>query len=216
MACSINLFSYLGGTPDTDGTWTLFSGGPVDLAVNGAASATFSDGNALGTDNNTTIDVSTSAAGTYVFRYSVAGGGSCEAAADVTVTVEDGVVAGVSQSIPKCSDDVVAYNIFDFFKGGNGLGTGVIAVTESGTIGGTGTSTAGAGYSAGTSSPTDDTFTPSLAPVGAHVFTYTVDNGDGTTPAGCTNCEWSGTLTITVYELPNAGTAGNVTLCNAA
>ncbi len=78
----------------------------------------------------------------------------------------------------------------------------------------TGSGTASPGYDANTAAGDDDTFNPLAATVGTYLFTYTVDNGDVTTPGGCTNCEATATLTINVVAAGDAGTNGAVTLCN--
>jgi len=205
MACTITLFDYLGGTPDTGGTWVLTSGGPTDLSVNGAATATYSNGNAIGVTHTVTIGVSDTPSGTYVFTYTV-GSVPCSDTATVTVTVVDGAVAGTANTYTYCDSDTTIYNIYSL------LGVSPLPDTD-GTW--TNTGTMSSGHEANTASGSDDTFQPSASEgVGTYLFTYTVDNGDVTTPGGCTNCEDSVTITINVVDTGDAGTNGAVTLCN--
>lgn len=204
MACTITLFDYLGGTPDTGGTWVLTSGGPTDLSVNGAATATYSNGNAIGVNHTVTVGVNDTAAGSYVFTYSV-GAVPCADTATVTVTVVDGAVAGTDFTISYCDSDNTEKNLYNL------LGVTPLPETD-GTWSGSGTSSPG--YTANTAAGNDDTFNPFDAGVGSYIFTYTVDNGNVTTPPGCTNCEDTATITINVVDTGDAGTNGAVTLCN--
>ena len=204
MACTITLFNYLGGPPQTGGTWVLTSGGPVDLSVNGGATSTYSNGNPIGVTHTVTIGVNDTAAGTYVFTYTV-GSSPCDDTATVTVTVVDGAVAGTSNTYTYCSSDGADKNLYSL------LGMSPTPATD-GVWSGIGTTASG--YVAGTASGTDNTFNPMAAGVGTYPFTYTVDNGDGTTPGGCDNCVDTAELTINVVAAGNAGTDGNVTLCN--
>lgn len=227
MACSITLFDYLGGTPDPSGTWTLTGvdnggGTTMDVAVDGGSVSTIAIGNAVGSTDIVTIEVSDTVAGDYEFTYTVAGGGSCAASTTVTVTVVDGAISGVTKTVNKCSDDDTVYNLWDFIIGGDGEGNPVdagypIAVTAGGTWSGTGT--AQDGYEANTAAATDDTIqvfdgvSTQLIPAGTYTFVYTNDAAP-TAPTGCTNCDSTATLTLVVYETPEPGTAGTVTLCN--
>ncbi|MGM1055253.1 MAG: gliding motility-associated C-terminal domain-containing protein [Bacteroidota bacterium] len=74
----VNLFDYLGGTPDTGGTW--------------------SPGNTDGS-----FDPSTDPAG--VYTYSV-GSGDCQDTATITVTIEECNIAGADHSIEVCNTDI--------------------------------------------------------------------------------------------------------------
>lgn len=222
MACSVNLFNLVGGVPNTGGSWTLQSGGPVSFSVNGGAAQTFSNGNTVGSGHLVTIDtVAGTANGTYVFRYSV-GTVPCLDTSDVTVTVIDGALAGSDITFTRCNTDTVVYNIFEIISGGNGIGGGSPNpdVDETGVWSGSGTGPAfttapNNAYKPNTASPTDDTFQPSLVNMGANPsvtasFTYTVNKGG---PPGCTNCQDSATLTFITVLAGNAGNDGSVTLC---
>ena len=225
MACTIMPFDYLGGTPDQGGTWVLLSGGPADFIVNGNPAATFANGNSIGGSYNFTLDVSETDAGVYVFEYS-AGAGTCETMATVTITVVDGVVSGIPNiEFIVCSDVTSVFNLMDLLAGGSGLGTSTGDVTQTGTWSGSGTGPAfttppNDAYKPVSSAPNDDTFQPSLVNLNGNntvqaTFIYTVNNGVSGTPAGCTNCTSTSTITFIVTAAGDAGDDGTVTLCNA-
>ena len=221
MACSITLFDYLGGTPNTGGTWTLQSGGPSTISVNGGAPTTIANNNQVGTTHSVTIDVSGTAASVLVFRYT-AGVGTCSTTADVTVTVVNGAIAGVGVDITVCSDDPTVYNLMDMLAGGSGTGTNTGAITQTGTWSGSGTGAAFTSVNAyvpGGTAPSDDTFAPANVNLGGNTtvqaqFIYTVSNADGTTPPSCDNCNDTATILFTVTAAGDAGQDGAVTLCN--
>jgi len=209
MACTYNLRTALGGSPQTGGTWSPGhpnSGDCADLINTNPQSVTITGGE-LGT-----IDASGIIAGEYEFTY-VVGSAPCQGCATVTVTVEDGAfIDATLTSKTYCTDDDTDYVLFEeFFNPGTD--------TDGAWTGG-GTSSAGYkgnGVTVGAGTPTnpqDDTFNPSDAGVGSYTFIYTVNHGDGTTPGGCTNCVQSQTITIVVTAAGNAGTDGAVTLCN--
>jgi len=216
MACSVNLFTgLLGGTPNPGGNWTFITpaSGSYDFLVNGLP-VSLSAGNTVGTGHLVTVDVTDTPTGTYVFRYTVAGAGiGCSATADVTMNVVAGAVAGTSTSFTLCNTTNQAYNIYNLVRGGSTIpssgpenpGTELISTT--GTWSGTGV--ASSGHTAGTSSPTDNTFNPNTVTPGTYVFTYTVNQG-GT----CENCVDTADVTFIVVAAPNAGTANSITVCN--
>lgn len=217
MACPFNLFSRINndpllGPPDTTGTWV--PGQPVSgncaNIVNANPAALPISGGHLGT-----LDVSGAIPGTYYFTYSV-GGGACIDCTTVTVTINPeaqitansiycttDVNGNVSCSRTFCDGDNTAYNLYSNFVNGTPT-TGLTISTAT-----------GAGYVPGTSSATDDTFNPDVAGPGSYTFTFTLNNGDGTTPIGCTDCVKTAVINITVDSQPNAGIGQSVTLCNA-
>lgn len=211
MACSINLFTQLQGTPDTGGSWT-YSGASsmAGVSIDGGVDTTLNNGNSVGTGNAVTIDVSNTPSGSYDFTYGV-GSSPCEASSIVTVTVVDGAIAGVDNSFSFCDSDATAYNLMDILAGGDGTGAATGNVDQTGTWSG---DTGNPAYSAG-GSPSASTFTPANSVAGSYTFTYTVDNSVAGTPAGCDNCLDAATITIQVTEQADAGNSNTVTLCNA-
>lgn len=218
MACTKNLYEdLLGGTPQPGGTWTFQSTGPTSFQVNGLP-ATLSSGNTVGTNHLVDIDVSDTPTGTYVFRYTIAGSGiGCSSFADVNLTVVAGAVAGTDVSFTLCNTTNQAYNLYNLIRGGSSIPAsggevaGSQAVSTTGVWSGTGV--ASSGYTAGTSSPTDDTFNPfGVTPNPSLVFTYTVSQGPNS--AICPNCNDAKSVTFVIVAAPNAGTTANVTLCN--
>lgn len=210
MACTVNLFNQLGGVPDQNGTWTLISAGSVTLNVNGGGDASYNNGQQIGTDYNTTIDVSGTSSGTFTIRYST-GVNPCDDNANLIFTINDGAIAGTDAAYTYCAGDNVAKNIYSLL-GGTPDNDGVWSDTS-----GSFSAVTYTGYDDNSTSndPTDDTFTPSTAGAGVYEFYYQVDHGDRNTPAGCDNCEDESNLTITVIVQGNAGTGTPLTLCNS-
>jgi gliding motility-associated-like protein len=106
----VDLFTLLGGTPTTNGTWS----GPSALA-----------GGYLGS-----FDPATNAAGTYT--YSVGGSGPCAAAgggsADVVVTVANNFDATITPAGPYCETDPTV-TLVGADPGGSWTGTGITNAT---------------------------------------------------------------------------------------
>jgi hypothetical protein len=222
MACTIIPYDQLGGTKQTGGSWSLLSGGPLTVSVNGGPETTYSDGNAIPGQHNLTLGFNGTAAGTYVLQYTV-GVLPCVDTATVTIDVAPSAKAGMDRTLTFCNSNTNGYNLFEFLRNFNGLGSlepngTEVIVDTTGAWSGSGTQSGA--YSAGNvATPTDDTFTPSLVlfPSGAtsqsFTFVYTV-----TTPGAdtnCTNCTDTATINITVTLQPQAGTDGQVTVCNA-
>jgi hypothetical protein len=218
MACSKNLYDdLLGGTPGPGGEWTFQSTGPTSFLVNGLP-VSLSNGNTVGVNHLVDIDVSDTPTGTYIFRYTIEGSGiGCSAFADVNLIVVAGAVAGTDTSFTLCNTTNQDYNLFNLVRGGSSIPAtgpalaGTQAISTTGTWSGTGI--ASTGYTAGTSSPTDDTFNPNGVPVNPGlVFTYTVEQG--TDPLICPNCKDVRNVTFVIVAAPDAGLTANVTLCN--
>jgi large repetitive protein len=97
-AAPFNLFDELGGTPDTNGTWT----GPLAT----------SNGH-LGT-----VAISTLTAGVYTFTYTVPSNGVCpQDSANITITIYETLVSGtVSSSNPATFCESTAPASFDLFS----------------------------------------------------------------------------------------------------
>lgn len=209
----------LGEPKQTGGNWKLISGGPAVISVNGAPEQTFNNGNSIPGGHNISISFNGTAAGDYVFEYTV-GVVPCVDTSTVTVTVLPAAKAGVDRTLTFCNSDTNNYNLFGFIQNGDGLGGGgpLVPVDNTGIWSGNGT-TSGA-YSAGNVQvPTDDTFRPSLVlfPNGSteqtFVFTYTVTKPN--TSQDCTNCTDTSQISITVTLQPNAGADASITVCNA-
>lgn len=212
MACPFNLRDALGGTPNTTGNWVpgAPNGGDCTDIVNTNPAAITITGGHLGT-----ISTDNAPVGTYQFTY-IVGASPCIECATVTVTVNQGttilfnntyctadVNGNVECNRTLCDGDNTAYNLYTEFVNGTNTTNASWDVDP-----------APAGYVPGTASVLDDTFNPDTAGVGTYQFIYTLNNGDGTTPVGCTNCVKTAVINITVDAQPNAGTNGNVTLCN--
>ncbi|MEC4003736.1 gliding motility-associated C-terminal domain-containing protein [Flavobacterium sp. SUN052] len=93
-----NLFSSLGGTPDTTGIWT----GPLPT----------SNGN-LGTVNISTL---TAAGSPYIFTYTVNNAGCPASSSTVTITISDPKNAGTNGNLTICSNGA-NQNLFTFLGG---------------------------------------------------------------------------------------------------
>lgn len=174
--------------------------------------ATLSIGNTVGTisaGESTTLDVTGTPSGTYLFRYTVTTG--CGDTSDLTVTVLDGAVTGFSVSIVTCITDTSTWQLGDFLKGGDGKGNGVevgypLTITSTGVWNGFGTSAGNHttyGFIPGTPS-SDATFiinngTQNIAP-GEYTFSYSVDGTTAFTEDACGNCLSASNITIYVSD----------------
>ena len=217
MACPINLFSRLAadpilGPPNTTGIW--FAGQPVagdcnNISNTNPAALPLTGGH-LGT-----LDVSGAIPGTYFFTY-VVGEDPCIDCSTVQVTINPqaeltfnatyctaDVDGNVTCNRTFCDGDNTAYNLYNVF------------LTGTPTTGASWSTAVGTGYVPGGATVTDDTFNPDVAGPGSYTFTFTLNNGDGTTPIGCTNCVRTAVINLTVDSQPNAGVPQNITLCNA-
>lgn len=220
MPCTYNLFNLLGGTPDSNGTWTLqtiLSGaGTVTLNVDGV-DGSYSPGNTIGTNDMPQLVFDSTTTDTYTFLYTAGGGGTCNDTAEVTIEVVEGVTAGVDANITLCDDNNTNVQLFDLIKGGDGTGTGTGDVSTSVNVADwswTG-STASPGYNANVATDaTDDTFNASNAGIGVYTFTYEITVPG--TQGDCDNCTDTSVVTITVNAAANAGTNNSITVCNAA
>lgn len=221
MPCNVVLYDLLGAPKQPGGSWTLHSGGPVSLSVNGGAPTSYSNTNSIPGNHNMSIGFDGAAAGNYVFRYTV-GVVPCVDTADVTVTVQPSAKAGADRTLLFCNSDTNTYNLYEFLRNFNGLGgltPGQTEVTVENTGTWSGNGTTSPAYTANSpTSPTDDTFRPNLVtfPSGSTqvtlTFVYTVNKVPGST---CTNCADTATITINVTLQPNAGADAAITVCNA-
>lgn len=198
MACTYNLYTELGATSNF-GTWaaTSWPGSPGTGTWNPANNP--SNGWDLGGagPTNDTFNPTGQPAGTYVFTYTVTTG-TCTDTAAITFTVVAPPDTGADITLNQCTSDTTPINLY----------TALGATDNTGTWSGT----PSAAWAVGTGSPTDDTFTPSLATPGTYEYTYTVTT-PGTDPS-CTNCTSFNKVTIVVVAVPNAGTPVTLTVCS--
>src|SRR5690606_17189523 len=167
---AFDLFASLNGTPDAGGTWT-------DLSGSGA------------TITGDEVDLTTLAAGSYQFQYTVTGTAPCaNATAVVTVNVTELPDPGTDNAVDACNTD----NAFNLF---NALG---------------GTPDAGGVWTDedGSGAPiTGDLVDLTGLPAGDYDFRYTI------TTAPCAPV--FATVTVTVIEAPDAGADNTVDACNS-
>ncbi|WP_333601489.1 hypothetical protein, partial [Flavobacterium sp.] len=99
-APSADLFTYLGGTPQTGGIWTDSSNATVSNMFNPAV-----------------------AAGVYTFTYTIVGGVGCSpASADVTITVVQSPIAGADGALATCPN-ITSLDLTTGLDGTQGAGT---------------------------------------------------------------------------------------------
>ncbi|MBS1583070.1 MAG: gliding motility-associated C-terminal domain-containing protein [Bacteroidetes bacterium] len=98
---ALDLFTGLGGSPDTGGTW-------LDLGGTGALTGS-------------TVNTTGLAIGTYTFAYTVAATGCSNDTARVTVTLTDQLDAGLDGTLTAC-DTVMALDLFAGLGGSPDLG----------------------------------------------------------------------------------------------
>lgn len=218
MSCPINLFTALQGGPETNGTWVFTSttnpSSNLEASVNSESPAgIYNPGNSIGaagpTPHAPVVDFSASANAEYVFTYTTGSGGACQDSAVVTVTVEDGVYAGVDFAVTLCANENVEYNLWNYINT-----SGTPTLPAAGLTAGWGGDVSNAGYTAGLANdPQDDTFNPFNRMLGTVSFTYSVSRIG--TEENCANCADEATVTITVADAPNAGVGESITVCSA-
>lgn len=206
MACIVNLFESLGGTPDTGGNWFFASAGPItfDYGVcpDAATEDTFSEGDQVGTGHTVCVDLTGVPAGSYVFTYVVpdggvladCGGSDCVGCSEITITIQESPVNGAP--VEYCENDMGSYNLYDLL-GNNPSTNGNWAVSVP------------LAWTEGQSNDdlgTNDFFKPSDLGPGVFTFTYTV-NSD----VECTNC--SATVEVTIIAGSNPGEDAEVFIC---
>lgn len=228
MACQKSLFTYLGGTPGTTGSWKMGNVNGVSGTISNLdwgegnvnpntspgdplpnQNATFTTGNSIGTMPYLWIDTESVAAGVYTFTYTI-GSGGCADTSTVTVTVVNGADSGTAAtSLTYCSTSSTLVTMFNDWLDGTPDATGTWTIDP----------LASAAVAANNVSiPTDDTFNPSLVSVPDNSsvtlnFAYTVTVSGA---AGCTFCTDTTNITVTVADAGDAGADGAVTLCNSA
>lgn len=155
-ACTFNLFSRLGGTPDTGGQWVLLSGSPQIITITGGH---------LGTVNFTNAAV-----GTYQFQYSFVNiDPDCTNTAIVTIIVVQEPNAGNNITLNLC-ESMPNTNIFPFITG-NPTSGGVFSISPAlpnGTFNSNGV------------------INPAVGDAGTYTVTYTVTTATPNNPCGTT------------------------------
>lgn len=220
MSCITNLFTdHLSGSPDPGGSWVFNGFGAIYLGAPSDPPGTVTGSNVPSQPDNFTfpnagltipgghdiaIDWTGAAPGYYYFTYS-GGDANCDDFEQIIVQVMDIPPIGIDD-ITICTDDLAGLNPFNLdttltTPDDNGVWTqdsGPVTLTIS-----------------GGSTITDlDTAT-----AGTYVFTYTITvdpDGGFSLAGGCVNCNVvTGTLTMTVVDSADAGTAVPLSVCNA-
>ena len=206
MACLVTPFNLIKGSPQQGGTWTLQSGGPMLVSVNGASAASITNGGTVSTLWDATLSFDSTASGSYVLEYTVTES-SCSVSTTVTLDIRPSAKSGVDRTIFKCIDDNYDFSLFDFIRGGDGTGSGTGTVDSIGTWSGPGTGPAFLfspynAYSSNISNPHLSTFNPSKVNLGGNdfrttSFVYTVRKSPS---SSCSNCLDTSTVTLTTVS----------------
>ena len=245
----------VGQTLDTSGNWRMASsaevlalpGSPTAIPITNLlfgygtsavlppasyTTGTFSPGNWISSGGTPAgpflwIDTDNVAAGVYYLAYVVGSTapGSCQDISIFTLTVLDGVDAGVAPAAQSwCSDDTTAYNLFNIIDAATpGTSLTPPCATQTNPPNGqrpcgifSGTAISGAKWD-----PVNFTFTPSLAGVtsGSQTFTvvYTTAVSNGGYDSSCLTgyCIDEISFSITVTAAGYAGENSGVTVCNS-
>jgi hypothetical protein len=242
MACTFDLISLVGGTPNNGGTFFLraayetpvpappalpvdlpgphtfiVSGNETTVQINGAFSAPNVN------SYEVTIDVSSTATGRYLIDYVVSDAGfGCSSTSTITLTVINGAVAGTDVEYTVCSSTDYDYSLFEMLRSDHTFDTngelieGVEPLSTTGSFFlGTQDLSAGtlpSGFVRGSNYPVTATFNPNGVALGTYNFIYKVNQGGA---AGCENCVDEAVVKFVVVTAPNAGQNANVTLCNS-
>lgn len=208
MACVVDLFSALGGTPDTGGNWFYVSAPTINFAAGTCptpgANADYDQYDQVGTGEDICVDLTGVAAGTYVFRYVVPAESGpldcetgCTGCADITITVAESPENGAP--VEYCENNMSCINLYGLLGNtpstdGNWACTGDCPDPNWGT-----------GYS-NDDNGSNDCFMPSELGPGTYTFTYTV-NSD----VSCDNC--SASVEVTVNAAESAGEDAGIQVC---
>lgn len=224
MACIITgLRDQLLGAADPGGRWTFESttnpGNDLTVDVDAGGITTYALGAFIGLGDNPSVDFSAAVDADYVLRYTTGIGGSCQDTADLTVTIVNGVTAGINVGpITICNTDNVNYTIHYWLDGGDGLTTGGGLITPpGGTVTyqwtGNGPAHPTAFNDQGNSDPSDDTFNPLNVTPGSYFFNYTLDQTAGND--ACADCEDTKVVEVIVAAAPNPGGDASMTVCSS-
>ncbi len=184
------------------GTATPFIVCETDLAANSPldlfgqlsgfdAGGTWNDDNATGALSGSDVDLTLLAPGSYNFTYTVSNNTGCDDSETVTVTVETQPEAGTGTPFDICIINVAANSPLDLFNQISGFDTGGTWNDDDAT-------------GALTGSMVDLT----VLTAGMYDFTYTVVGMGSCTPDNVT-------VTVTIEDEPEAGTATPFILCEA-
>jgi large repetitive protein len=208
MACIVDLFGSLGGTPDTGGNWFYVSAPTINFAAGSCptpgANADYDQFDPVGSGEDICVDLTGVAPGSYVFRYVVPGDAGpedcsegCTGCAEITIVVAESPEDGAP--VEYCENVMDCINLYDLL--GNTPSTDGNWACTSGCGGGDW----GEGYSADNNGA-NDCFKPSELGEGSYTFTYTV-NSD----ADCDNC--SATVEVTINPAEDAGIDNPIQVC---
>ncbi len=207
MACIVDLFDELGGTPEAGGRWFFNSPGPTDLLVGVCPTAATPQngvvsGDQVGTGDSVCLDLTGMTPGTYNFTYVVpvsedlsSCGEDCAGCAEIVITVEASPEDGAP--VEFCSNDTSQQNLY-------GLLGNAPSVNGNWVCDNPGAWTTG---QTNDNNGANDYFIPSSLGPGVYVFTYEI-NSD----IECTNC--TGSVEVTITEADMAGTDGTLLVCN--
>lgn len=209
MACVVNLFDALDGSPSTGGNWFYGANPSIDLVygdgtcpVTGSTFMGIVEDDQIGTGEDICVDLTGVAAGSYLFVYITPGtdgpedcGIGCTGCATVTITTRTGPVDG--DPVEYCDEDPTEYILYDLLGNtpstvGNWTCDDPLWTTSNGKS---------------TNDIGDDDFVkPSTLPPGVYTFTYTVESfGE------CDNCV--ATVEVTIVAAPGAGADSDATIC---
>jgi hypothetical protein len=207
--CIKNLFDLLGGTPDSGGTWTYECTDPVTVDIDGTPT-TLNQGDTVGTSDSPLVCISDLGVGVFAncFCYTIENDGCDPSSSCLTITVVEAPCAGADASIDVCIGDAPFF-LIDL------LGSG-----PCGTATPTGNWTLISGDLSGLTlsmddDGTNDSFNPSAGGVlaGTRVLEYEAISGAGTLDPDC-DCESdTATLTINVFDNPDAGDDAEISIC---
>ncbi len=167
---AFDLFASLAGSPDPGGVWSDVDGSSAVISGN-------------------TVNLTTLAAGTFHYLYTVTAGACGTASAIVTVNINDTPDAGTNNTVPACNTNA-SFNLFASLSG-------------SPNVGGTWSQLTGTTPSIITGNNVD----LNGATAGTYTFQYTVIGA-----APCPNDV--AIVTVNVSDSPNAGLDNSVTACS--
>lgn len=207
MACIVNLFDSLEGTPATGGNWFYGASPSIDLLYGTCPAAAtpivgIMPDDPIGTGEDICVDLTGVADGSYDFVYVTPGtddpsdcGTGCTGCSTVTIITREGPIDGAP--VEYCDEDPTEYILYDLL--GNVPSTiGDWTCDDPSWTTLNGKSTNGIGD--------DDFVKPSTLAPGIYTFTYTV----ASTP-GCTTCV--ATVEVTIVAAPGAGADSDATIC---
>jgi hypothetical protein len=204
MACIVDLFDTLLGTPDTGGRWFYVSAPTINFAAGTCptvgANADYDQFDQVGSGDDVCVDLTGVAPGSYVFRYVVpdtAGpedcSEGCTGCAEITIVVaespEDGDPVEYCENVTSC---INLYNLLGNTPSTDGNWT--IDPPNVGFV------------PSNDDDGTNDCFIPEDLGEGVYTFTYTVNSGND-----CDNC--SASVEVTINPAQSAGDDETIQVC---